>query len=604
MRKPVFQRIILITLLYCFIFLLLASMQFAKRGAFRENIAGILVSGHYRMTDEGIATAADNPNERFLDGEVLVVFGGLEFSLANKKDGQSLRLTGDGWSAEALPESMTVYDDAVSFGFPDGTALVFTILRSGASVDLRISGVFPEEADDDLPVDVSLLTNGIELPFALQRRTGVQGSGDGQFTVNADGVSYTLGSSPIDSIRRVLLVTAGGEPVSYSTLGEVKVFTPDDFVLRGAESADAYNAAIARWVDQNFSLWSRIISGQNNEDIVVALAGEAINRGSYRTAVNAVSLAFMNGPNRTWESSVFLGGLDSAHRALINAERTKLANLSRLISEKSLEFLLEPHVFEYFGVRGRRDLIDAGADLIDTIDAGVLALDIIPGILEGYTDWGKFSDDINNPFERLVNPACIVISEYLTRTDSQGEFGGLVFLHAYGMEDYGFNLRLGKALLNCAEAVGSTSWAGVGRSLVLTALYGTGEDYDSGHSELANAKLYRVLAPADSYPRAVTILPQPANIWAWTTAPALSVTQQGNLLDIAVTFPVGETHFMIIRGVPSFTRIQLYNIDFRTDPQFERYDSSGWSYNSQEQTLILKMQHRSQVENIRIYFGN
>ena len=73
-------------------------------------------------------------------------------------------------------------------------------------------------------------------------------------------------------------------------------------------------------------------------------------------------------------------------------------------------------------------------------------------------------------------------------------------------------------------------------------------------------------------------------------------------MNIDVTFLADETHFMIIRGIPSFSRMQLYNIDFRTDPQFERYDSSGWSYNSQEQTLVLKMRHRDQVERIRIIY--
>jgi hypothetical protein len=43
-------------------------------------------------------------------------------------------------------------------------------------------------------------------------------------------------------------------------------------------------------------------------------------------------------------------------------------------------------------------------------------------------------------------------------------------------------------------------------------------------------------------------------------------------------------------------------MDFRTDPQFERYDSSGWSYNAQEQTLLLKMRHRATVEHVRIFY--
>ena len=251
--------------------------------------------------------------------------------------------------------------------------------------------------------------------------------------------------------------------------------------------------------------------------------------------------------------------------------------------------------------------MDAAADLVDTIDPSILTLDFVPGILEGYTDWEVFGVG-DNPFRRLFDAACTVISASLTRTDNfadqgvfEGSGGERVFLIHNDAETPEFNLRLGKALLTCAEAMGNNSWARVGRSLILSALYGTGEDFDPSHSELANARLYRILCPRDSYPRAVPIL-QPANTWAWTTAPVVSVTRESDALNIDVTFLVGEAHFMIIRGVQPFSRIQLYNIDFRTDPQFERYDSSGWSYNAQEQTLIIKMLHRSLVERIRIYF--
>jgi len=590
---------LLLTLLYCVIFLFLVSVQFSKSGAFTRNIAGLVVSGNYRVNGEDGAT--ENPDEFLLEGDVHVVFGGMEFALVNRRDGNSLRLTGEDWSRETLPEAMIVSENSVTFALPGGTELIFTNQQAGNSVDMRITGVFSEDV------------TGIELPFRLQRRTSIQSSGDGQFIVSADGVKYTFGSSPIDADRRLLLIKAGGELVSYRTLTEFNTFSPDDYVLREAETADTYNAAVTRWIDQNFSLWSRSISGLDNEDVVVALASEAYNRGSYRAALNAASTTFLNGTNRTYETSVYFGGLDTAYRDLITADRTRLDRLTRMINERSLEFLLEPRAFEYFGVRGHQNLMDAAADLVDTIDPAILALDLVPGILEGYTDWRIFGGS-DNPFERLVDPACFVISGRLTRTDNlssgnagvagsdQGAFEGRVFLLYNDTENPEFNLRLGKALLACAEAEGNNSWAGVGRSLILSALYGTGEDFDISHSEQANARLYRILCPRDSYPRALTLAPQPANIWAWTTAPSISVTQESGATNIDVSFLVGEAHFLIIRGISSFSRMQLYNIDFRTDPQFERYDSSGWSYSPQEETLIVKLLHRTQVERIRIIY--
>jgi hypothetical protein len=71
---------------------------------------------------------------------------------------------------------------------------------------------------------------------------------------------------------------------------------------------------------------------------------------------------------------------------------------------------------------------------------------------------------------------------------------------------------------------------------------------------------------------------------------------------VAATFPTGLTHYMIFMNVPVFTKIQLYDQDYRTDPNFERYDSSGWAYSASTQTLLVKMKHKNDVEHIRIYF--
>jgi len=106
------------------------------------------------------------------------------------------------------------------------------------------------------------------------------------------------------------------------------------------------------------------------------------------------------------------------------------------------------------------------------------------------------------------------------------------------------------------------------------------------------------------YPRAVAITRRGGNaLYAWTVATDIQARElSNNELEIDVSFPPGETHYMMIRGIRPFAKLQMYNMDYRTDPQFERYDSSGWTYSSQEQTLILKMKHRDQVEQIRIFY--
>jgi hypothetical protein len=309
--------------------------------------------------------------------------------------------------------------------------------------------------------------------------------------------------------------------------------------------------------------------------------------------VTAVPQTFLRGANRTHDSSVYLGGLGQAYRSLIARDREKLARISRQINEGSLASLLESQVIEYLAIRGNYGTVDAGAELVRTTDPSMLTLDIIPGVLEGYMDWKAFRPRANNPFEHLVDQACFVASDSLRLSTDASR----VFSLDGSSTSAEFNVRLGRALLAYAEDAQNASWTGIARSIIISAL--SIEDSGSG---LDSARLYRSLMPVNTYPRAAIVSWGTNNIWAWTAARIASVSHNEDLLDIAVSFPAGETHYMILRGIQPFVRMQLYNINFRSDPQFEIYDSSGWVYIPQEQCLIIKMRHRSTVEHIRIFY--
>jgi len=589
LRQPVFRRILILLLVYFVIFTTLVSLQFAKMGTTTRKAGNFVVSGQYRLPAEGDSRIS--PNEYLIEGDVHISFGGMDFNIVKISDGLSVCLLGkEGSREEVLPERMIIQENSIRLTFANGVELAFAAQNPGGSPEMRINAVFSE--------DVS----GIELPFKPQRNTGIRYTGNGQFIVDVGKTSYTFGTSPIDDERRVLLIEAGGRQVSYRAIPESKGLTTQDFILPQAETAEAYNEAIKWWRDQNYSLWNRIVSTQNNEDLAIALIGEAFARGNFASAVAAIPQAFLRGSAMTYESSPYLGNLDQSYRMLSTSEREKQSRLTRQINEKSLEFLLEPKVFEYFAIRGNSNLFNSALELVRAInpsaDPPIPALDIMPGIFEGYSTWRTIHPDTENPFESLVEHCCQVISDLLRKTTD----GGWVFVYNEGEDNPEFNIRLGKAILVYAEAAHNNLWAGIGRSLILSAISTAEENDESPSTELTSAKLYRILCPLDTYPRAMEISSTSGGIWAWTAAQALSGSQQGDVLDISITFPVGETHYLIIRGMRSFSRLQLYGMDYRSDSQFERYDSSGWTYSTQEQTLIVKMKHRNPEEHIRIIY--
>ncbi|MDR1898607.1 MAG: hypothetical protein LBQ55_01205 [Treponema sp.] len=592
-----FPRLIGLLALYCAVFAALVMIQFTKRGNFTHQVGNMTLIGQYQAP-EGGGVPADS-NEHPINGGASVFFGGLEFVMDGGAENERVILTGaSGQKENPSPEYMVISGESAAFRLSGGNELVFSTHFTGGSPELRISASLAEHA-------VSL-----ELPFKLLRSSRLRESGNGQFVISADGINYTFGRSAEGEERRLLLFRADSAAVSYRAVPEKKSFSPGDFITPGAETAALYDEALIRWRDQNFSLWNRTIASRNDEDMVMAYGGEAVRRGNYKAAVAAVSPAFLNGGQRTFGSSVYLGRMDTALASFTALEREKIGRLSRMINERNLDFLKEPRVFEFLAVRGYQNFIEDGAELVRSIDPATLSLDLSAGILEGLADYRQYRLHGDNPFDRLADQACYLISEYIRRDPRADR----VFVFRGGAAEVEFNLRLGRALERWA---GDGDWAGIGRSLVLSVLSLTdasgtvpaelvineeGEIGENGESRISSARLYRTLSPGEYYPHAAGIGAGINGIWAWTAAASVSAVQDGMMLDIAVSFPVGETHYMLIRGIRPFTKIQLYNIDYRTDPQFERYDSSGWVYSAADQILILKMKHRAAVEHIRIFY--
>jgi hypothetical protein len=594
MKKPMFPRIIILLLMYGVVFLLLVMIQFTRQGTFTHNVGNFVVSGYYREPSN--LGEASSSGEYFLTREVSVFFGGIEFPMGNNS-GFRLRYE-NGATEELVPESMILSEDAVFFRLPGESGLDFSTHHADGALELRISGSFGAQG----------LT--LELPYRFLKSSQVRDSGDGNLLVTAEGVDYAFVNADLDTGARILSLAEEAPAVSYRVVGERNDLIPENLVIPAALDIPEYETILTQWRDRSFALWTQAIGGNTDEDLVNAYLGESIRRGTYKTAVASVPAAFLNGVQRTFGSSVYLGQLDMGLRSISTYEREKLSRLSRLINEKSLDFLREFHVFEYLWIRNTGSAIDGGAEIVRALAPASLTLDITAGILEGWYDWRSYRLSQENPFDRLVDQACFVISAGIKKSPQ----GDRVFIFSDTEADTEFNLRAGKALMVYGKTTENTTWAALGRSLILSTLSlidpagmlsetltlsPQGDIMETVRGRQINSvRLYRYLAP-EAYPHAASI-ETGAGIWAWTTAQVAAV-REDTVLDIAVSFPAGETHYMMIRGIRPFSKIQLYGIDYRTDPQFERYDSSGWSYSASEQTLLLKIRHRSPVEHIRIF---
>ena len=622
MKKPVVPRILGFLALYCLVFIAIVIIQFTStdKGNFTRRINGMLVSGQYLLNSESAAHyenggeessssseesgsgAAVPENSYYLSGGASLSFGGLEFSLRNRDGNETfVFISADNELIAAAAESVSFSEDAAHFLLSGGSELVFQVYSGGGLPELRISGYFASGI------------SGLDIPVKLNRKTAVREINDGVLSITYDSVTYQFNRPVQIRESAVLALQTGMTSVLYRAIQEQKEFNPLDYVIANARGRQAYSDAITRWVDQSFTYWRLNISQQADEDMVNAFCSEAVKHGMYREALTMIDSSFMSSSRRSYGSSVFTGGMGSAFRYFVQAERDRASRISRMIHEASPDLLTERHIIESLFIRGNISLVDETLEMIRGMDPASLTQEMCPGIFEGYADTRHFLQHGDNPFERLIDQACDIFSGGLYKNTEKD----LVFVFKGNTADSEYNLRLGKALIAWAGAAGRDEWADLGHSLILSVLSmqnnsgavpvfisidETGGLSNLTGSTLSAAAVYRIISPGDYYPRALAIGSVANGMWAWTAASVVTATQEGHVLDISASFPNGETHHMMIRGIRPFTKIQIYNMDYPTDPQFEIYDSSGWVYSAQEHLLTVKLKHRGPVEHVRIFY--
>jgi hypothetical protein len=360
-------------------------------------------------------------------------------------------------------------------------------------------------------------------------------------------------------------------------------------------------------------------------------------RGEYETALAAIP----DGYERNSELAVFLGRLDQGLRSLADQERTAEARFLRLSSLNGSALLsdLQPSgtaearsadlrpaaLLEYLAMRGKSDQLNSIARSIRGIAPSAVSLEHVPEIFAGYTVWARYAPvsfslsssqpSSENPFTHLLDSAFRLLGEGLTLHPD----GKRVFVCHDATADIAFNLRLAQTLIRYSGEDDSALTA-LGRSLILSVLsfndengmlparlffdFSTSGNVREDIDRLDSAWIYHLLDMSEYAPHAVHL---GGSVWLWTaaTVPVLNSAASTKLsqspLDIAVSFPPGQTHYLFLRGISRPNSIQLHGVDSPANPNFEQ-ESSGWSYSPSAQSVLLKLTHRETIEHIVVSY--
>ncbi len=577
MLKKSIRKMFGLLVLYAAIIVGIFVLQFRSDSIIRKNIRALRVT---------LAELNDGKGGSALKNSFQVSFNGISFSADEKKPVVYSTSSGQEVAVKLLsfeqPDSLSY-----ALGFTDGVRLIFSLSENTDSASLWIAAEMPSNAS---AVKVNYGPYSGFSVSDIKAKSAI-------FTGKID--SYSLVAPSLDGGK--LCFHSASKSAHYSMMKKQSDFSLDKVGELAFASKNVYDQTIsslsreiinkfvsASQTDANFSLTV-------NEQSVISFVAAMAQAGRYNEALNSVPEVFVKGNRRTYQSAPFFGSMAD----LLPTLTMQIENLNnmilRAVQERSLDIWTVDNLAAYMYTQGNRGNIALLAAIPASMTELNLTVGQAAGILRSWAYFAAQDSSLAKPLEPVLElcaqrivKACSLDGEKVLLIENDAPISVLGAATA------------GDALALYGKASGQSSIENCGY-LIVNSYAG-----DTAALDLrATAELYPVLVHGNNfYPHYVLLKTMEGeNVWAWTIATNIQYYRDENLtISLNIDFPVGLSHYMFVRGITPFLRIQIYNMDFRTDPRFEIYNSSGYIYRSAAQSLLLKSRHRDQREVIRLYY--
>ena len=577
MLKKSIRKMFGLLVLYAAIIVGIFVLQFRSDSIIRKNIRALRVT---------LAELNDGKGGSALKNNFQVSFNGIAFSADEKKP---VLYTSS--SGHDVPVTLVSYSqpDKLSYAldFTKGVRLTFSLSDDSDSASLWVAAEMPSDASSvkvnyapysgfsvsDLKSKSAIFTGKIDSYSLIAPSLS---DGKIQFQKNSKSAHYSMMKKQSDfSLDRVGDLAFASRNIYDQTISSLSKEIVNKFIS-------------ASQTEANFAMTV-------NEQSVVSFVAAMAEAGRYNEALNSVPEAFIKGNRRTYQSAPYFGSMAD----LLPTLTMQIENLNnmilRAVQERNLDIWTVDNLAAYMYTQGNR----GNVALLAAIPASMTELNLTvgqaAGILRSWAYFAEQDSSLAKPLEPVLElcaqrivKACSLDGEKVLLIENDAPISVLSAATAGdALAFYGKATGQG-AIENCGYLI-VNSYAGDTAALDLR----------------ATAELYPVLVHGNNfYPHYLLLKTMEGeNVWAWTIATNIQYYRDENLtISLNIDFPVGLSHYMFVRGITPFLRIQIYNMDFRTDPRFEIYNSSGYIYRSAAQSLLLKSRHRDQHEVVRLYY--
>ncbi len=563
--------------LYAAIIVGIFVLQFRSDSIIRKNIRALRVT---------LAELNDSKGGSALKNSFQVSFNGIAFSADEKKP-----VVYSTSSGQDVPVTLVSYSqpDKLSYAldFTNGVRLTFSLSDDSDSASLWVAAEMPANA------------SAVKVNYAPY-------SG---FSVSDLKSKSAIFTGKIDSYSLIAPALAAGKihfqknskSAHYSMMTKQSDFSLDkvgDLAFASKNIYDQTISSLSREIINKFISASQTEANfamTVNEQSVISFVAAMAQAGRYNEALNSVPEVFVKGNRRTYQSAPFFGSMADLLPTLTMQVDNLNNMILRAVQERSLDIWTVDNLAAYMYTQGNRGNIALLAAIPASMTELNLTVGQAAGILRSWAYFAVQDSSLAKPLEPVLElcaqrivKACSLDGEKVLLIENDAPISVLSAATA------------GDALAVYGKASGQSAIENCGY-LIVNSYAG-----DTAALDLrATAELYPVLVHGNNfYPHYVLLKTMEGeNVWAWTIASNIQYYRDENLtISLNIDFPVGLSHYMFVRGITPFLRIQIYNMDFRTDPRFEIYNSSGYIYRSAAQTLLLKSRHREQNEVIRLYY--
>ncbi len=469
-----------------------------------------------------------------------------------------------------------------TFYFTEDVKLVVMLAQNEADSPLTIFADVPKNISD------------LYIPFNIAYNLNVLKEENNRIILEGKKQNWSISAAEIS--KNYLHFTYADNIAHYAVYDDTKKFSFDMLTALASAEKQAYDHTVTTITSNLISSFKSSLNDNSyTEGAVVAYISAMAKNGNYKTAIDDIPGDYKKSETRTYLSAPFLNSLANMNTLLDTAIKESESSIKKAASSGMLDIFTVNNLAARLCIYPEKSDVSTLLKNAALSDISRASIAQVSGIMRTYVELKKLNPEysallepvMGNCLQRLTD-ACTFENDILTISEND------TFLSVVQAAEAGI------ALMRFGLAVNNDTYTRAGRVIVNSYL---GESSSFDLRTLTS--LYPLVDYDNSfYPHIQLIHGSGKDVmWAWTCSGDIKYAKddEGSLV-LTINFPLEHTHYVILKGIPAFQQIFIYDMAFRTDPRFETYNSSGYVYKSDSETLLLKSRHKSENENIRMSY--